>query len=86
MPRIQDSIVRRRLTQQSLTAEARFTMTGAGAIGLFAGWVLVAAASLMLDSSLSPRFLDLPLGAFLAGQGAVLGLVVVGVRVARAGR
>jgi putative solute:sodium symporter small subunit len=46
-------------------------------------WALVAVGSFMLDDTLSPRFLDLPLGAFLAGQGALMGLVIVGIRVAR---
>jgi putative solute:sodium symporter small subunit len=47
-------------------------------------WGLVAVGSFLVDDTLSPRFLDLPLGAFLAGQGALMGLVIVGIRVARA--
>ena len=68
------------------TAESRLTMTGMAAALLLLGWAVIAGATFFLDSSLSPRFLDLPLGAFLAGQGAVMGLVVVGMRVTRRGR
>lgn len=68
------------------TAESRLTMTGMAAALLLLGWAVIAGATLFLDSSLSPRFLDLPLGAFLAGQGALMGLVVVGVRVTRNSR
>ena len=46
-------------------------------------WGLVTVGSFMLDDQLSPRFLDLPLGAFLAGQGALMGLVMVGIRIVR---
>jgi putative solute:sodium symporter small subunit len=51
---------------------------------LFSIWALVVVGSFVLDDTLSPRFFDLPLGAFLAGQGALMGLVIVGIRVARA--
>ena len=46
-------------------------------------WALLVVGSFMLDDTMSPRFLDLPLGAFLAGQGALMGLVLVGIRIAR---
>jgi putative solute:sodium symporter small subunit len=58
---------------------------GAYATGtLLAVWSLLTLGSFMLDDTLAPRFLDMPLGAFLAGQGALMGLVIVGMRVARA--
>lgn len=78
--------LRAKAKEMHAAPETGFSVTSLGAAGLFAGWILVALASLMVDSTLSPRFLDLPLGALLASQGAVLGLVVVGVRVARSKR
>lgn len=48
------------------------------------GWALLIAAGFLIGDAI--RFLDLPLGAFVAGQGALLGVVIVGVRVAGAGR
>ena len=79
--------VRNRAKSSSLplTAESRLTMTGMAAASLLFGWAVIAAGTFVLDQTLSVRFLDMPLGAFLAGQGALVGLVVVGVRVSRLG-
>ena len=60
-----------------------FSASTVATTALLSIWALVAVGSFMLDDTLSPRFLDLPLGAFLAGQGALMGLVIVGIRVAR---
>lgn len=60
-----------------------FSTSTIATTALLSIWALVAVGSFMLDDTLSPRFLDLPLGAFLAGQGALMGLVIVGIRVAR---
>jgi uncharacterized membrane protein len=49
---------------------------------LLGGWTVAAALLLLIGDPLGARFLDLPLGALLAGQGALVGLVIVGVRVA----
>ncbi len=49
---------------------------------LLGGWALLIAAGFLVGDAI--RFLDMPLGAFVAGQGALLGVVVVGVRVAGA--
>jgi uncharacterized membrane protein len=46
------------------------------------GWGLAALATLVVGEFAGMRFLDLPLGAFVAGQGALVSLVVVGVRIA----
>jgi uncharacterized membrane protein len=48
---------------------------------LIGGWTLLVAGSFMFDDVATMRFLDLPIGAFLAGQGALMGLVLVGYRV-----
>jgi uncharacterized membrane protein len=48
---------------------------------LLGGWTAAAALLLVIGDPLGARFLDLPLGALLAGQGALVGLVIVGVRV-----
>lgn len=48
------------------------------------GWALLIASAFLIGDAI--RFLDLPLGALVAGQGALLGVVIVGVRVADAGR
>jgi uncharacterized membrane protein len=48
---------------------------------LLGGWTTAAALLLLIGDPLGARFLDLPLGALLAGQGALVGLVIVGVRV-----
>jgi putative solute:sodium symporter small subunit len=68
-----------------MSPESRLTVTTVAAATLLVAWALIATASLLLDTTLSPRFLDMPLAAFLAGQGALVGLVIVGVRVSRHG-
>lgn len=77
--------VRNRAKSSSLplNTESRLTMTGMAAASLLLGWAAIAAGTFVFDQTLSIRFLDMPLGAFLAGQGALVGLVVVGVRVSR---
>lgn len=73
-------------TQDQGPGEGRLTFSasiGATTV-LLSIWALLVVGSFVLDDTLSPRFFDLPLGAFLAGQGALMGLVIVGIRVARA--
>lgn len=60
------------------------TMNVAMAALLIAGWGVATAVGFLLEDS--TRFLDLPLGAFIAGQGALLGVVIVGVRISGADR
>ncbi len=64
-------------------AETRWTMNRVAALLLVGGWAAVAALTLMLDGFASIRFLDMPIGAYLAGQGALVAGVLVAVRVAR---
>ncbi len=48
---------------------------------LLGGWSVAAALLYAIGDSMGARFLDMPLGALLAGQGALVGLLIVGVRV-----
>jgi len=48
---------------------------------LLGGWSVAAGLLWAIGDSMGARFLDLPLGALLAGQGALVGLLIVGVRV-----
>lgn len=50
---------------------------------IIAVWCLLVVGSFTLGDSVTPRFLDIPISAFLAGQGALVGLVLVGIRVAK---
>lgn len=59
-------------------------VNGAVAALLLGGWAVATGASFLLADA--TRFLDMPLGAFMAGQGALLGVVIVGVRVSGADR
>lgn len=52
-----------------------------GAVTLAGAWALVAAGAFLLGDAAQMRFLDLPLGAYLAGQGAVMAAAVVAFRV-----
>jgi uncharacterized membrane protein len=47
--------------------------------GLVVGWIALCLASLAAADGAPMRFLDLPLGAYLAIQGAFVGLVLIGV-------
>jgi len=75
------------MVDKSLTAHAAqlskarqaFGVNRAMALLLLGGWALATALCFMAGDA--TRFLDLPLGAFMAGQGALLGVVIVGVRV-----
>ncbi len=60
------------------------SVNGAVASLLLGGWAIATGASFLLADA--TRFLDMPLGAFMAGQGALLGVVIVGVRVSGADR
>jgi uncharacterized membrane protein len=64
--------------------ESRWELTGPSTATLIGGWGLAALATLLVGEIAGARFLDLPLGAYVAGQGALVSLVVVGVRIARA--
>lgn len=78
-------------THMQTVPETRWTVNRMAGVSLIGAWVLATVASflvdpVMIDPTLSSRFLDMPLGAFLAGQGALIGLVIIGVRVSRNGR
>lgn len=63
--------------RRSVPSHDREARLGRPLIGLLlSGWALATLAGLMLTDA--TMFLDLPLGAYLAGQGAFLGLIVVG--------
>lgn len=47
------------------------------------GWGLLTLCAFSLTDVLAVRFLGVPFAAYLAGQGALLGLVLVGVTVTR---
>lgn len=51
--------------------------------GLILGWVGLSLATLALADGAPMRFLDLPLGAYLAIQGAFVALVLIGVSLLR---
>ncbi len=61
----------------------RWDLNRVSMAALIGGWSLAAAATWLIGEVAGARFLDLPLGAFVAGQGALVSLVVVGVRIAR---
>lgn len=63
--------------------EGRWELNRISTRALIGGWSLAAAATFLIGEVAGARFLDLPLGAFVAGQGALVSLLVVGVRVAR---
>jgi len=52
-------------------------------VGLIAGWSATSLLALIALDAGQTRFLDLPLGAYLAIQGAVLCIVLVGMSAAR---
>lgn len=64
-------------------AETRWTMNRVAVALLLSGWAAVAILTLALDGFATLRFLDLPIGAYLAGQGALVAGVLVAVRMAR---
>jgi uncharacterized membrane protein len=61
---------------------ARWKIDRLPTLALLAGWIGAVVATLLVDAALGPRFLDLPLSALVASQGAMVALVVVGVRTA----
>lgn len=60
----------------------RRELNGRVAGGLIAGWSAAVLVGLCLADLGPLQFLDLPLGAYLAGLGALVGLVIIGVRLA----
>ena len=64
-------------------AETRWTMNRVAVALLLSGWAAVAILTLALDGVATLRFLDLPIGAYLAGQGALVAGVLMAVRMAR---
>jgi uncharacterized membrane protein len=68
----------------SAQGEGKWRLNRLAAMFLLGGWTAAAALLLVIGEPLGARFLDLPLGALLAGQGALVGLVIVGVRVVAA--
>lgn len=86
MPMSPGSVRAVRMGELPFRSESRLTIPSLAAGLLLLGWAAISGVSLLLDASLSPRFLDLPLGAFLAGQGALLGIVIVGMRFTRVER
>jgi uncharacterized membrane protein len=59
----------------------RWTVGRLASLFLLGGWIAVVAATVLIDAALDRRFLDLPLSALVATQGALFALVLVGVRV-----
>lgn len=70
-------------TRTQTVPETRWTVNRMAGALLLGAWGVATLGSFLIDPSMSPRFLDMPLGAFLAGQGALVGLVIIGVRVTR---
>lgn len=60
----------------------KLRVTGALGALVAGGWTLAALLTFLFDDPSGTRFLDLPLGAYMAGQGAFVALVLVGVRFA----
>ena len=66
-------------------AETRWELNRIATKALIGGWGLAALGAFLVGEVTGARFLDLPIGAFVAGQGAFVSLVVVGVRIAAPG-
>ncbi|TVQ57054.1 MAG: DUF4212 domain-containing protein [Rhodobacteraceae bacterium] len=57
----------------------RWQVNRAAVASLLGAWAAAAALLILMGEPLGARFLDLPLGVYLAGQGAVIGAVILGV-------
>jgi uncharacterized membrane protein len=66
-------------------AETRLMLNRWLALLLGGCWLAAMVATFLLDATLGKRFLDLPLSALIAGQGALFAVVLVGVRAAAPG-
>lgn len=62
--------------------ETRWNLNSLAVGALIGGWAFAALISFVLGDLAEMRFLDLPIGAYLAGQGALVAIVVVGIRIA----
>jgi len=51
-------------------------LTASSVVMLVLGWVVACVIAFFAADALAARFFDLPLGAFLAGQGTLVGAVV----------
>jgi uncharacterized membrane protein len=60
---------------------ARWNVGRLATLVLLGGWIAAVAATLLIDAALGRRFLDLPLSALVASQGALFALSLVAVRV-----
>jgi putative solute:sodium symporter small subunit len=69
--------------QAAAKAETRWTMNRVAVLLLMSGWAMVAVLTFAVDGFATLRFLDLPIGAYLAGQGAMVAGVLVAVRISR---
>lgn len=54
-----------------------------GLLGLAVAWSVAVVVAFPISEFGGMEFLDLPLGAYIAGQGALVGLVLVGVQAVR---
>jgi uncharacterized membrane protein len=68
-----------RSSQTSVVARLRAGRVPA--LVLAGGWIAVVALTLLVDAALGRRFLDLPLSALVASQGALFACALVAVRV-----
>lgn len=62
----------------AVKAESRWQVNRMAVALLLGAWAAAAALTMLMGDPLGARFLDLPLGVFLAGQGAVIALVILG--------
>lgn len=67
---------------EAKTAERRPGLNRAAIAALIGAWGVGAALVFLLGEPAGARFLDLPLGAYLAGQGALMSGLVLGARAA----
>jgi uncharacterized membrane protein len=69
-------------TNAATVTETRWGLNRWVVLLLVAGWMLAVVATLFIDATLGRRFLDLPLSALVAGQGALFAIALVAVQVA----
>ena len=68
--------------QLAARAENRWRVNRTAVALLLGAWAMAASLMMLMGDPLGARFLDLPLGVYLAGQGAVIALVIVGFAIA----
>jgi putative solute:sodium symporter small subunit len=68
--------------QAAARADNRWQVNRTAVALLLGAWAMAATLMMLMGDPLGARFLDLPLGVYLAGQGAVIALVIVGFSIA----